>query len=367
MTDKAVRSIRDYLTPEERALPLEQTVDPGFVHKRKIQTIMGPSGMSVVDSMVARIPATLPEWQMTVRIDHVYKDVFLEFCKIHGIKTLGEVMAAERGHMICSTETFAPCKNIYDVDRATSVWVPKRKYGRRVEFRYSTNLVASDTLRSVLYQGGQISVIAELHKATENLLVFHPILMGFPWLRSNDPEWQDKVMWWNHDFFENFVEDFDEFSQVRTIDKPADFLPMKDISEHAFKKALAQILGDSTGVDWGGETSDHFTSHIHLKGHRVAAAFLLKGPARFAPMALNHLGKNNDQIVRLAKEPADVLIVQHCHQITPAVRATLRAFAVQPYGARRYCLIDGRDSLWLLQAYGLHETALGWSKVASSG
>jgi len=30
----------------------------------------------------------------------------------------------------------------------------------------------------------------------------------------------------------------------------------------------------------------------------MTAAFLLKGPARFAPMGLNHLGKNNDQIVR---------------------------------------------------------------------
>jgi len=27
-----------------------------------------------------------------------------------------------------------------------------------------------------------------------------------------------------------------------------------------------------------------------------------------------------------------------------AVRATLRSFAVQPSRARRYCLIDGRDS-----------------------
>jgi len=30
----------------------------------------------------------------------------------------------------------------------------------------------------------------------------------------------------------------------------------------------------------------------------MTAAFLLKGPARFVPMGLNHLGKNNDQIVR---------------------------------------------------------------------
>jgi hypothetical protein len=75
-------------------------------------------------------------------------------------------------------------------------------------------------------------------------------------------------------------------------------------------------------------------------------------------MKLTHLGKNNDQIFRLSQEPAKVLIVQHSHDITPAVRATLRAFAVQPGNPRRYCFIDGRDTLWLLSAYGLLDYAM---------
>ena len=61
---------------------------------------------------------------------------------------------------------------------------------------------------------------------------------------------------------------------------------------------------------------------------------------------------------RLAAEPADVLILQHCHEIGSAVRATLRSFAVQPSRARRYCLIDGRDSFRLLTAYSLVDKAL---------
>ncbi len=114
-----------------------------------------------------------------------------------------------------------------------------------------------------------------------------------------------------------------------------------------------------------GEQSDHYTSHLTLGGRRVSAAFLLKGPARFQPMTLNNLGKNNDQIVRLANEPADVLIVQHSHDITQPVRATLRAFAVQPSRPRRYCLIDGRDSLRLLRAYDKVERALELSGKAA--
>jgi hypothetical protein len=126
---------------------------------------------------------------------------------------------------------------------------------------------------------------------------------------------------------------------------------MRDIRERAFKRCLTEILGDTARSDWGGEMADHFAAHLHLCGKRTAAAFLLKGPANFAPMGLNHLGKNNDQIYRLAQTPAGLLVVQHCHEIQEPVRATLRAFAVQPGAVRRYCLIDGKDSLRLLIAY----------------
>ena len=70
-------------------------------------------------------------------------------------------------------------------------------------------------------------------------------------------------------------------------------------------------------------------------------------------MKASHLGKNGDQIVRLASEPAQLLILQHCHLVSPAVVTTLRAFAVNPSAPRRYCVIDGPDTYRLLQAYDL--------------
>jgi hypothetical protein len=79
-----------------------------------------------------------------------------------------------------------------------------------------------------------------------------------------------------------------------------------------------------------------YSPHLQVGAKRLPAAFLLKGPAKFAAMTLNTLGKNSDQIVRLAHEPAQLLIVQRCHQITQAVRETLRAFTIQlgsPRGA----------------------------------
>ncbi|NET46761.1 hypothetical protein [Okeania sp. SIO2B3] len=159
-----------------------------------------------------------------------------------------------------------------------------------------------------------------------------------------------------------YIEDFDEFSKIKEQNMPKDFEEMKHIKENVFKVALGKILSESIPKDWGGETSDFITSHLHYQGRRLRAAFLLKGPAKFNPMTFKHLGKNGDQIVRLAKEPADVLIVQHCHDITSSVIETLKVFATQPSNPRYYCFLDGRESLRLLEAYDLKKWALDESK-----
>lgn len=359
MPKASPKSIRDYLSPEQRALPLVSTIDPGFVNRRAVETVLGPSGMSIIDKLTKSLPQSLPAWTQRVRVDHIYKDVLLKFCEVNGIFTLGQILAADQGHMFCSTETVLACPDIYDAKRVSSEIQPAGISSPRVRLEYSTEFVSSDTLRMELHRGTLLSIIAIFNRKENDCLIFRPLIIGSPWLRSDDPIWADKVMWWNRDFFEHFVEDFDEFARVRNAPKPDSIEPMRHIPEQAFKACLAKILGDRVMKDWGGEQSDHYTAHIHLNGRRTTGAFLLKGPAKFAPMRLNHLGKNNDQIYRLAQEPAEVLFVQHSHDITPAVRATLRAFAVQPGHARRYCLIDGRDSLWLLNAYGLLGEATG--------
>ncbi len=74
--------------------------------------------------------------------------------------------------------------------------------------------------------------------------------------------------------------------------------------------------------------------------------------ARFREMTPDLLGARADQIYRLQCTPAQLLIVQHCHQIGEAVRAMLRAFVVTPHNPRRYCLIDGKETYRILKAYG---------------
>ena len=118
---------------------------------------------------------------------------------------------------------------------------------------------------------------------------------------------------------------------------------------------------DTAPVDWGGEGSDYFASHLTVNNRRYTAAFLLKGPAKFRPMTTAHLGKNQDQLLRLTAEEADIFVVQHCHEVTPPVRKLLRALTSQAGYSRRYCVIDGRDSLRLLQAFSWYDRALAMS------
>jgi hypothetical protein len=354
-------NIREGLSSEKRVQDVIHTIDPGFVNMRRIQTILGKEGIELINIQIANLPP-MEDWQKTTQINHIYSMVMLEFCRINVVKSLEELVATRKGQIFCSTEVLGPCPDIYNLKRAVSEWIPRGETNLKIEFHYSTRHITSDTLWGELDQGDTLSIIAELKSFSENIAIFHPLIIGSPWIEAVDPKWKDVSMFWGYDFFENRIEDFDEFSEVKNHTKPKDVQPMKNVSEIAFKTCLAEIIGGEVPKDWGGETSDFFTSHINMGGKRVSGAFLLKGPARFIPMTLDQLGKRNDQIVRLAQEPADVLFVQHSHEITSAVRSTLRAFSVQPSRPRHFCLIDGRDSLWLLQSYGLYEKAVALSK-----
>lgn len=357
------KNIKESLTKTQRTLPLSLYIDPGFVHHRKIETILGQSGINLINGSISKIPSHVPNWQKATQIDHIYTRIFLKWAAHVNIKTLLEVLSDKCGTCILSAIAVKGCVgNIYKDERVYNE-VVLGNTDSNVIIEYSTKKVTGDTLRSYLSNGhDSIAIIGELFKFDKenNTLVFHPMIMGFPWLEGEadfSPEW------FSSEFYQVFVEDIDELSKAEDIEVNGDeWHIMGKISENGFKRCLAEILNESAKRDWGGETSDHYSTHLHLNGRRVSGAFLLKGPAKFQPMTLNNLGKNNDQINRLAKEPANLLVVQHCHDIEPVVHETLRAFAVQPGNPRYYCMIDGKDSYRLLKAYNKIETALEYSK-----
>ena len=164
-------------------------------------------------------------------------------------------------------------------------------------------------------------------------------------------------MWCGRDYGELLPEDIDQFQKMSeiTVKDAIEWMNvMQSLPEEKIKHAITELLSESPKKDWGGESNDHFSSSVTVKGYPKTAAFLLKGPSKFKEMTLDMCGKKADQIHRLVDSDADISIVQHCHQIGPIVRRTLRKETVLPGGqGRKYCLIDGKATYRILKAYNL--------------
>lgn len=133
----------------------------------------------------------------------------------------------------------------------------------------------------------------------------------------------------------------------------ADLAALRDIPEMRVKQVLAQMIGEAVvPKDWGGEQFDLWTTRLRVDGHATPTAFLLKGPAKFAPMTIAMLGKNGDQTDRMCRSAARMVVVQHSHEIRPEVVSMLRAYASDYRDPRRYMLIDGFDTYRILRAVG---------------
>ena len=331
-------------------------VDPGFVHHRKIEAILGQTGTEIINQQIAKIPLRTSDWRVEVLTDQIYSRIILDFCGVNEIKTLQQILLDECGQLFCSIVDVLPCEEIYDFNRVVVNCKGIEGIDYKVELHITSGRFRSETLKSGLYRGGDFAVVAQYYSRDDKTLVFHPLLIGYPYLA--DVETGD-LLWKKYtDFYQVHLEDFKEFEIVKQYPLPSSTEKMKFVRESVFKQCLGKILTESTPKDWGGESSDFFTSHLHIRESRLSAAFLLKGPAKYSPMTPKHLGKNGDQIIRLSKEPANVLVIQHCHDILPTVIETLKVFATQPSNPRHYCIIDGRESLRMLEAFNLVDWAI---------
>ncbi|MDG2531265.1 hypothetical protein [Caulobacter endophyticus] len=152
-----------------------------------------------------------------------------------------------------------------------------------------------------------------------------------------------------------YVDQIDTFAAVRNVKPPkaADLAQLRAMPEEVVKASFADIIGEPfVPKDWGGETSDLQTSQVQIEGARVSSAFIFKGPGLKGSLHPANMGKRGDQLLRAFREPADLIVVQHCDKIENTVATTAEAFAINPARPRRYCIIDGSDTWRLLRAYG---------------
>ena len=133
----------------------------------------------------------------------------------------------------------------------------------------------------------------------------------------------------------------------------SDLEVLRSVPEAEVKAIIADLLGEKVvPKDWGGEQCDLWTSRLCVDGRAHTAAFLLKGPAVWQPMTIKLLGKNGDQLSRLADTAAEVLVIQHCNVIRPEVWSMVQRLASDYRNPRRYLVLDGFDTLRLLRLQG---------------
>jgi len=148
------------------------------------------------------------------------------------------------------------------------------------------------------------------------------------------------------------VDEIQSFARVRRVCGGQ----VVTLRESEVKEGLLRVIGDKGRFqDWGGEQNDFLTDKLQIRGRRRVAAFALKGPGKQGILTPAGMGKNGDQIQRLARSPAEVLIVQYHGQVADSVREQLELFAQlkSVWEDRQiwYGVIAGEDSSRIVAAY----------------
>lgn len=162
------------------------------------------------------------------------------------------------------------------------------------------------------------------------------------------------------------IDEIDSFSAVKKIVREEVVgltYPLK-VSEDDVKAAINRILSEPfTTAHSPAELSDIFTSATELAGNRIPGGFLLKGPGLGRKtMRVADLGSNGNQIIKLTRSEAELLVVQFVGQIDEDVFTHLRQAVVHERVAGKRAvgsIWDGLDTARLLAAHGWLDTTTG--------
>jgi hypothetical protein len=223
--------------------------------------------------------------------------------------------------------------------------------GVRVRGEYNVARLTSSTASDVLSGSKRQFVLGYVDGIAADEIELRPIVIATRRLRPA-PE---TTIWYGDDPSWVTPAAIDQFKGVdfqQRLERP-DLDILKSVPEEAVKIAFAGIFGEpEIPDDWGGEQFDLWTAKMSVQGRPLRAAIAFKGPAKFRPMTIATLGKNGDQIDRLAQTAADLMIVQHCHHITQPVVNMLKTYANNPRNPKRYMTIDGYDTIKILRHFG---------------
>ena len=224
--------------------------------------------------------------------------------------------------------------------------------GVRVHGTFNPGWVTCSTSNVELRGVRSQYVLGHIAATTKEAVEIRPIVIATRLFAPGDQQWRDH-RWQRVD--PSLVDQFANIDWTTPIGH-GELEALRVLPEASVKTMLAEVIGEPVVPnDWGGEQCDLWTTRLRVDGRAHSAAFLLKGPSRFKPMTIGMLGKNGDQLERLARTSAEILVVQHCHEIRPEVHALLRSLASDYRHVRRYLLLDGFDTFRLAAYAGLVE------------
>jgi hypothetical protein len=352
------------VTPGKQ-MPLDFDLTCWYINKRRVLELVGND----ISSNLLRASPDLSDNEQLRNLAQIvaFRDATTEWLRHNNPPTLGQLLIKNQNQLEPAIFTYYTnwyCKGLRirrSIQQGRTPNSPALAYaklddlrpGWRIECRFHHEHLTAESSWSELSGQKPLFVLGLITGVLGTTIEAIPFVIANPMPGLGQAATSIGKHWFSR--LECFVDSIDSFNAVQNVSpitSKRELNALKLISEQTVKAAFAEIIGEPTvPSDWGGERSDLFSNRVILDGKRISAAFAFKGPAQFRPMTMAQLGKNGDQIDRLFSEPADLLILQHCHEITQPVRAAMRAYAQQMGKPRLFCLIDGYDTLRLFRAY----------------
>lgn len=331
-----------------------------YINQRRLMELVGPAAVA------QRLDGYqyLEEYQRTLATLAGFKSLAIDYIKSQGVEPLGTSVLNQKAVEGCmfthySQFWFKGLSKLHPDSKNRKQNGTASGYAKlddfepalRLEFNFHPEHLTSTTAWGEMSGNKRKFFFGALQSTAPGRLTAIPYIVGD--VLTGSEAFASAGHWLNHR--EIHIDSIDTFSKVtdyRPKFTQASLDALKGIPEEAIKGAFAEIIGEPTvPKDWGGERSDLYSTQVRVDGRRTSTAFAFKGPSKFRPMTMAELGKNGDQIDRLYTEPAELLILQHCHEVTHPVRAAMRAYAERVGNPRLFCIIDGYDTLRLLHTY----------------
>lgn len=326
-------------------------LDPRFLHDRLVTALVGAEA-------TAQLPFVDPRHPMATSVNHtLLAEALWEFVSRKRIPSGSAEFLAGRlkqGQLVWFDQAFwfkdvAKSYQAGSHDGATFHAKLDVDQAIRVSGEFNPQRITSASSLTYLTRRKPAFVLGYVNEVSSNDITLRPIAIAHRMLIEGvfETEFRDRLRIHPSEIDQFQGVDFDMALERKDLEL------LREVPEEKVKTAFAEIIHEpSVPKDWGGELFDLMTNRITVDGERYQAVVAFKGPAKFHPMTLADLGKNGDQIDRLSYTDADLLVVQHCHDITAPVTNMLRIYAGYPGFRRRYMAIDGYDTIRILRHFG---------------